>query len=129
MRSIKFPQMFNTNSTRVWKASEHNEATRQNTKLLLQCERGELIGDPYFGLLLKHFMFDPNSYVLRDQIIDMIYTQLAGFIPQVYVERKNISVFQDREKGKLYCEFSGVNQIDYTINTYQLVLFDSNENN
>jgi phage baseplate assembly protein W len=129
MKSIKFPKMFNTNNTRVWKASEYNEATKQNTKLLLRCERGELIGDPYFGLLLKHFMFDPNSYVLRDQIIDMIYTQLAQFIPQVKVERKNISVYQDREKGKLYCEFSGVNQIDYTINTYNLVLFDSSEVN
>ena len=127
MRSIKFPKMFNTNSTCVWKASEYNEATRQNTKLLLHCERGELIGDPYFGLLLKHFMFDPNSYVLRDQIIDMIYTQLAQFIPQVKVERKDISVYQHREKGKLYCEFSGVNQIDYTVNTYTLVLFDASE--
>ena len=129
MRSIKFPKMFNTNNTCVWKSTEYNEATRQNTKLLLHCERGELIGDPYFGLLLKHFMFDPNSYVLRDQIIDMIYTQLAQFIPQVKVERKNISVFQDREKGKLYCEFSGVNQIDYITNTYTLVLFDAAEIN
>lgn len=124
MRSIKFPKMFNTSNTRVWSSSEYKEATAQNTKLLLNCERGELIGDPYFGLLLKHFMFDPNSYVLRDQIIDMIYTQLAQFIPQVKVERKNISVYQDREKGKLYCEFSGVSQIDYTVNTYTLVLFD-----
>lgn len=121
--------MFNTNNTRVWKSSEHNEATRQNTKLLLHCERGELTGDPYFGLLLKHFLFDPNSYVLRDQIIDMIYTQLAQFIPQVKVERKDISVYQDREKGKLYCEFSGVNQIDYTINTFNLILFDASEVN
>lgn len=129
MRSIKFPKMFNTSNTRVWNSSEYNEATRQNTKLLLHCERGELIGDPYFGLLLKHFMFDPNSYVLRDQIIDMIYTQLAQFIPQVKVERKNISVYQDREKGKLYCEFSGVSQIDYTLNTYNLVLFDVSEVN
>ena len=129
MRSIKFPKMFNTNNTCVWKPTEYNEATRQNTKLLLHCERGELIGDPYFGLLLKHFMFDPNSYILRDQIIDMIYTQLAQFIPQVKVERKNISVYQDREKGKLYCEFSGVNQIDYVTNTYTLVLFDAAEIN
>ena len=90
-------------------------------------ERGELIGDPYFGLMLRHFMFDQNNYILRDQIIDMIYTQLAIFIPQVHVERKDITVFQDREKAKLYCEFSGVNQIDYQLNTYQLVLFDSNE--
>ena len=77
--------------------------------------------------MLRHFMFDQNNYILRDQIIDMIYTQLAIFIPQVHVERKDITVFQDREKAKLYCEFSGVNQIDYQLNTYQLVLFDSNE--
>ena len=127
MRSIKFPHMFNTNSTRVWKSSEHRNATKQNTKLVLYSERGELIGDPYFGLMLRQFMFDQNNYILRDQIIDMIYTQLAIFIPQVHVERKDITVFQDREKAKLYCEFSGVNQIDYQLNTYQLVLFDSNE--
>ena len=127
MRSIKFPYMFSTNGTRVWKASEYLEATKQNTKLVLHCERGELIGDPYFGLLLRHFMFDQNNYVLRDQIIDMIYTQLAIFIPQVYVERKNITVFQDREKAKLYCEFSGINKIDYQPNTYSLVLFDESE--
>ena len=127
MRSIHFPKMFNTNSTRVWKSSEHLNATKQNIKLVLYSERGELIGDPYFGLLLRHFMFDQNNYILRDQIIDMIYTQLAIFIPQVHVERKDITVFQDREKAKLYCEFSGVNQIDYQLNTYQLVLFDSNE--
>ena len=127
MRSIHFPHMFNTNSTRVWKSSEHLNATKQNTKLVLYSERGELIGDPYFGLMLRHFMFDQNNYILRDQIIDMIYTQLAIFIPQVHVERKDITVFLDREKAKLYCEFSGVNQIDYQLNTYQLVLFDSNE--
>ena len=127
MRSIKFPHMFNTNSTRVWKSSEYLNATKQNTKLVLYSERGELIGDPYFGLMLRQFMFDQNNYILRDQIIDMIYTQLAIFIPQVHVERKDITIFQDREKAKLYCEFSGINQIDYQLNTYQLVLFDSNE--
>ena len=127
MRSIHFPKMFNTNSTRVWKSSEHLNATKQNIKLVLYSERGELIGDPYFGLMLRHFMFDQNNYILRDQIIDMIYTQLAIFIPQVHVERKDITIFQDREKAKLYCEFSGINQIDYQLNTYQLVLFDSNE--
>lgn len=127
MKSLKFPRMFNSNSTRVWTTQEHKQATLQNTKILLNCERGDLIGDPYFGLLLKHFLFDQNSYVLRDQIIDMIYTQLASFIPQVKVERKDITIFQDREKAKLYCEFKGVNQIDYKLDTYQLVLFDEKE--
>ena len=127
MKSLKFPRMFNSNSTRVWTTQEHKQATLQNTKILLNCERGDLIGDPYFGLLLKHFLFDQNSYILRDQIIDMIYTQLASFIPQVKVERKDITIFQDREKAKLYCKFKGVNQIDYKLDTYQLVLFDEKE--
>jgi hypothetical protein len=127
MRSIKFPSMFSTNGTNVWKSSEYLQATDQNAKLLLHCERGELIGDPYFGLLLRHFMFDQNNYVLKDQIIDMIYVQLAKFLPQLHIERKNISIVQDREKGKLYCKFSGINQIDYRINTYSLVLFDETE--
>ena len=127
MRSIHFPHMFNTNSTRVWKSSEHLNATKQNIKLVLYSERGELIGDPYFGLLLRHFMFDQNNYILRDQIIDMIYTQLAIFIPQVHVERKDITVFQDREKAKLYCEFSGINQIDYQLNTYNLTLYSNSD--
>jgi len=127
MRSIKFPKMFSTNSTNVWKSDEYLQATTQNTILLLHTERGELFGDPYFGLMLKHYMFDQNNYILRDAIIDMIYTQLALFIPQVKVKRDNISIVQDRQKGKLYCTFSGINQIDFTNNTYNLVLFNSNE--
>lgn len=129
MRSIKFPKMFNskTGTTSVWQESESNEGTKQNIKLILNSERGELIGDPYFGLLLKHYLFNQNNYILKDQIIDMIYTQLALFIPQLRIKRKDILVFQDRETGKLYCEFSGVNQLDFTLNTYQLVLFDENE--
>ncbi len=129
MRSIKFPKMFcsKSSTTQVWKSTEADQATKQNIKLLLKSERGELIGDPYFGLLLRHYLFNQNNYVLKDQIIDMIYTQLATFIPQIKVKRKDILVFQDRETGKLYCEFSGINQIDFTLNTYQLVLFDEKE--
>lgn len=127
MRSIKFPKMFNPNSTRVWKSSEHLEATKQNTKLLLNTNRGELFGDPYFGLMFKRYLFDQNSYILKDAVIDMIYTQLAIFIPQVKVKREDIEIIQDRERGKLYCRFSGISQIDYTFNTYNLVLFDEKE--
>ena len=127
MKSIKFPKMFNTNSTNVWKATEYNEATTQNTKLVLHSNRGELFGDPYFGLLFKKFLFDQNSYVLKDQIIDMIYTQLALFIPQVKVKRDDIEIIQDRQKGKLYCNFSGINQIDYQLNTFNLLLFSDTD--
>lgn len=127
MRTIKFPKMFNTNSTRVWKSSEHLDATKQSTTLLLHTTRGELFGDPYFGLMLKRYLFDQNNYILKDAIIDMIYTQLAIFIPQVKVKREDIEIVQNKEKGKLYCTFSGVSQIDYTLNNYNLILFDERD--
>jgi hypothetical protein len=127
MRSIKFPQMFYTNYTRVWKTEEYLEATRQNTELLLQCERGELFGDPYFGILLERYLFEQNNYILRDILIDVIYTQLAIFIPQLKVERRDIKIVQDREKGKLYCSFSGINQIDYQVNSMSLLLFEQSD--
>lgn len=127
MRSIKFPDMFNSNSTNVWKSTEHLEATKQNTILLLQCERGELFGDPYFGLMLKHYLFNQNDYVLKDALIDIIYNQLALFIPQVKIERKDIEIVQGRERGKLYCNFRGINQIDYQVNTFSLLLFEDKE--
>ena len=127
MRSIKFPKMFNTNSTNVWKSTEYKNATAQNTLLVLGSERGELFGDPYYGLLLKHFLYDQNSYVLRDQLIDMIYTQIAIFIPQIKIDRKDIEIIQDKQKGKVYCNFKGINQIDYTTNTYNLVLLDEDQ--
>lgn len=128
MRSIKWPDMFNSNSTNVWKSDEYLSSTKQNVKLLLLSERGELFGDPYFGLLLKHYMYNQNNYILKDMIIDMIYTQIAIFIPQVHIERKDVHIVQEKEKGKLYASFSGINQIDYKPNTYNLLLYDDSKN-
>ena len=124
MRSYHFPKMFQTNSSNIWKSAEFNEMTKQNTIILLHCERGELLGDPYYGLMLKHYLFDQNNYILRDALIDVIYTQIAIFIPQVKFDRKNIEIIADKKKGKIFCKCSGISQIDYTINTYNLVLFD-----
>lgn len=127
MRTIKFPKMFNSNSTNVWKGTEYLSQTKQSAQLLLQTERGELFGDPYFGLLIRHYMFDQNDYVLRDVIIDMVYQQIALFLPQVKIDRNDIEIAQDSEKGKLYVTFSGINQIDYQPNTYSLVMYDESE--
>ena len=124
MRSFKFPKMFNSNSSQIWREDEYNKATRQNVLLLLQSERGELECDPYFGILLKHYMFNQNSYILKDMLADTIYTQIAIFLPQIKISRNSINIFSDDRKGRLYCSFSGINQIDYTHNTFNLLLFD-----
>ena len=124
MRSFKFPNMFRSNSSRIWHEDEYNKATKQNVLVLLQSERGEMECDPYFGILLKHYMFNQNSYILKDMLIDTIYTQIAIFLPQVKVSRNSIDIISDKAKGRLYCSFSGINQIDYTHNTFNLLLFD-----
>jgi hypothetical protein len=124
MRSYKFPNMFKSNSSRIWRADEYNKATKQNVLLILQSERGELECDPYFGILLKRYMFNQNSYILKDMLIDTIYTQIAIFLPQVKINRNSIDLISDRVKGRIYCSFSGTNQIDYTHNTFNLLLFD-----
>ena len=124
MRSLKFPKMFKSNSSQVWREDEYGKATRQNALLLLQSERGELECDPYFGILLKHYMFNQNSYILKDMLIDTLYTQIAIFLPQIKISRNSIDIISDNQRGKLYCKFSGINQIDYTHNTFNLLLFD-----
>lgn len=124
MRSFKFPDMFSPNSSRIWREDEYGKATRQNVLLLLQSERGEFEVDPYFGILLKHYMFNQNSYILKDILLDTIYTQIAIFLPQIKVTRDSIELITDTLKGRLYCKFSGISQIDYTHNTFNLLLFD-----
>jgi hypothetical protein len=116
--------MFRPNSSRIWREDEYGKATRQNAILLLHSERGELECDPYFGVLLKHYMFNQNSYILKDMLIDTIYTQIAIFLPQIKIARNSIDIVPDNLRGRLYCSFSGTNQIDYTHNTFNLLLFD-----
>ena len=124
MRSYKFPKMFNPNSSRIWRSDEYGKATKQNALLLLNSERGEFEYDPYFGILLKHYLFNQNSYILKDILIDTIYTQIAIFLPQIKIARNDINIVSDPLKGRLYCTFKGINQIDYTHNTFNLLLFD-----
>ncbi len=128
MRSFKFPKMFNSNSSEIWLEKDYNQATKQNVYLLLQTERGELEVDPYFGLLLKHYLFNQDNYILKDILIDTIYTQLAVFLPQVKVTRDSIKITRDAVTGRVYCKFSGTSQIDYTHNTFNLVLFEDAQN-
>ena len=122
MKSIKFPDMFNNSSTKM--ITDFN-ATKQNTILLLNCEKGELFGDPYFGLRLKKYLFEQNNYILKDIIIDEIYTQLALFMPQLKVERKDIKIVQDHEK--LYCNFRAKNMANFKTNMYNICLYNGEE--
>lgn len=119
MNCVSFPKMFKNNSTLINKG---NKATRECIHLLMSSEVGELFGDPDFGIRLKKFMFNQNNYVLRDILIDEIYTQLNTFCPQITVTRKDIKI---RQQGhKLFAIIKAINKVDFVTNTYNLILFE-----
>ncbi len=122
MNSIAFPNIFNSSSTNV---VEGYEATKQNLMLLLSCEKGELFGDPYYGIRLKRYLYDQNDTVLRDILIDEIYTQISLFMPQLIITRDDIQVVEDESqpKGTLVLNVKAVNKLDYTTDMYNIVLF------
>lgn len=121
MRSIQFPNMFDRTVTNV--VSDY-DATLQNLRLLLLSEKGELFGDPYFGTGLRKYLFDQNDNVLRDILIDDIYSAIALFMPQIMIERKDITI-EKTANGELTVTIKAVNRVDLTVNTYNIVLLRS----
>lgn len=123
MYSIAFPSIFkNGVKTELFKDSD---ATRSNLKLLLNSERYSLFGDPFYGTALKRILFEQNSVLLRDIIIDEIYTSILTFMPQIRVDRKDITITTD--DYSVHARIKCVNLIDYTVNLYDINLTEDAE--
>ena len=120
MKSIRFPKMFTKTSTLT---VENYYATLQNLKMLLFSDKGELFGDPYFGTNLKKFLYNQNDVILRDLLIDDIYTAILTFMPQVRVERKDITIKAEGNVVKAY--ITALNKVDFQTNLYSIVLLDT----
>lgn len=111
--------MFSNTQTNI--VSDH-EATVQNLKLLLFSERGQLFGDPYYGTILKRLMFEQNDVVLRDIVIDAIYTAIQQFLPQVKVLRKDIKIVQSG--SDLFVTIKATNMLDFQTDMYNINLLN-----
>lgn len=122
MKSIAFPKMFNSNSTRI---IEDKDATERNLRSLLHSEKGEFLSDPFYGIRLKRYLFEQNTGILKDIIIDEIYTQIALFMPQIKVHRKDITIVQDRYK--LHATIKCINRVDFTTDMFNIVIFQEGE--
>lgn len=117
MNSIAFPIMLNTTSTKL--VYDH-EATLQNLKLVLLSERGELFGDPYFGCVLKKFIYQQSDAILANLIIDSIYTTIITFMPQLRLSRKDIRVTTDGYN--VFSTISCINVLDYVTDMFTIQL-------
>ena len=122
MNTTSFPKMFRSNSTVI----KHNlDASKECLYLLLSSEKGELLGDPEFGVRIKRYTFEQNNYVLKDILIDEIFTQINLFCPQLQVSRNDIEITQ--EKNKLKANIKALNRLDFTTSVYNLVLLEDEE--
>lgn len=117
MKSIAYPKMFNSSRTLLY---SDREATLSNLKLLLQSFKGSSLGDPYFGTDLHKVIYSNNRQILKDLIIDDIYTSIAEFMPQLSVDRKNIEITSDGVN--LYARINATNLLNYTTNLYEINL-------
>lgn len=127
MKSIQFPNMLSSSSTNVTRTNL--QSTMQNLLALIGSERGELTGDPQYGIAIKRYVFEQNSFILRDIIIDELYTQISTFIPQVIINRKDIEIRQNGNgrRARLEATIKVINRLDFTTNTFDLVLFNNEE--
>lgn len=119
MNSIEFPYFLSGSSTKI--VSDH-DATYNNLRLLLKSDKLGLFGDPDYGTNLKRLLFNQNNTVLRDVVIDDIYTAILQFMPQILVDRKNITITTDG--NTLYANIKAQNMIDYTTDIYNLSLMN-----
>ena len=117
MKSLAFPNIFTDSSTKLY---EDHAATASNLKLLLLSDKMSLLGDPYFGTSIKSLMFEQNSTILQDTIIDEIYTAILQFMPQIRLERKDIKVTS--EGPDVFVNIKATNMLDYTPDLYSINL-------
>lgn len=114
--------MFNNASTNVL---EDHDATESNLKLLLLSEKNELLGDPYFGVQLRKYLYEQNNSVMDTMLIDDIYTAIALFMPQLIVRRQDITL--THQGTELWCSIIGTNQLNFKLDSYDIVLLRDEE--
>lgn len=122
MYSIAWPDMVGSVNVNLIK---DRDATLTNLKLILLSDKYALLGDPYFGTNLKRLTFDQNNQVIRDLIIDDIYTAIITFMPQLIVNRRDIKITSD--KINVYVEIKVLNMLDFNTDLYNINLTGSEE--
>ena len=121
IKSIAFPNMFTRTSTNF---VTDKEATYQNLKYLILSEKGELFGDPFYGVGLKKFLFDQNDTIIKDLVLDDMYTAIATFMPQLRINRNDLKL-RTGDKGEIFVDIRAINQLDFTTDLYSIVLLET----
>ena len=116
MYSIKFPDMLSSAKTNL---VEDKAATYNNLYLLLKSSQNSLLGDPAFGTRLDSTIYS-HTALIKDLVVDNIYSSIRTFIPQLSVDRSNIRVLSSGTR--LLGSIKGTNIKDKTVSMYDIGL-------
>lgn len=122
MISIAFPNILNDTHTNLVK---DHQATVSNLMLVLMSTKNSLFGDPYFGSNIQKLMFEQNDVVLKDIVIDDIYSAIKEFVPQLKLSRNDISIVQTRTS--IDVSIRATNLIDYQTDLFTINLIGSDK--
>lgn len=122
MYSFNFPSMLSSVSSNL---VEDKEAIRLNIRLVLSVVRRTLFGDPYFGTNLLKTLFEQQGATIVDLVIDEIYTTLVTFIPQVIVNRKDITLTSNGTD--MFVTMRLIYRLDNTSDMYTIRLTDNTQ--
>ena len=122
MYSFAFPNMITSCRTNLIK---DHEATMSNLRLLLGSNQGGLLGDPQFGTTLTRMFFEQNDDLIKELVVDEIYTTIETFLPQFKVKREDITV--EPYKTGVRIGVKGVNLIDYQLDTFDVAMTNGYE--
>ena len=95
-----FPEIFEKNSVKILEGAE---GTKNDLSLMLQCEKGEQLGDPDFGVNLHKSKFAINPSLAKELAVDGII-EAQKFIGNVLFFRDNVKV-----------EKTGTAKVDITV--------------
>ncbi len=121
MNSFDFPNMLSSAKANL---IQDKEATISNMRLLLASWKTSLFGDPYFGTNIKKFIYEQNNIILRDLIIDDILLAIHDFMPQIYVQRRDINI--TIKKQEVYVTINCINKLDNTQLSFTVNLMEDN---
>lgn len=122
MYSLAWPDMFTSVETKL---VSDKKAIASNLILLLNSERMELFGDPYYGAMLKPIIYQPNNSIIADLLIDEILNTLQNYMPQIYVTRSDIEIRSD--KINLYAIIRVTYRKDSTSDLYTINLTNNQQ--
>ena len=122
MYSLAWPDMFTSAETKLL---ADKKAIASNLILLLNSEKMELFGDPYFGTLLKQLIFQPNNTIIIDLLADELLTTIQNYMPQIYVTRDDISIRSN--KVDLIAEINVTYKKDSTSDLYTINLTNNEQ--